>query len=55
MFSTIVNTLVEGGLTIEKMIEPVPTEEILEKHPDQRDLFHKPDFLLIRASKKETA
>jgi len=55
MFSTIVNTLVEGGLTIEKMIEPVPTEVILEKHPDQRDLFHKPDFLLIRASKKETA
>ncbi len=55
MFSTIVNTLVEGGLTIEKMIEPVPTEEILEKHPDQRDLFHKPDFLLVRASKKETA
>ena len=55
MFSTIVNTLVEGGLTIEKMIEPVPTEEILEKHPDQKDLFHKPDFLLIRASKKETA
>ena len=52
MFSTIVNTIVDGGLTIEKMIEPLPTEELLEKYPDQRDLFHKPDFLLIRASRK---
>lgn len=50
-FSTIVNALVEAGFTIEKMIEPLPTEELLEKYPDYRDLFHKPDFLLIRAKK----
>ncbi len=52
MFSTIVNTLASNGFTIEKMIEPLPTEEILAKHPDQGDLFHKPDFLLVRAAKK---
>ncbi len=52
MFSTIVNTLASNGFTIEKMIEPLPTEEILAKHPDQSDLFHKPDFLLVRAAKK---
>ncbi len=50
-FSTIVNALVEAGFTIEKMIEPLPTEELLEKYPDYRDLFHKPDFLLIRVKK----
>lgn len=52
MFSTIVNTLTEAGFTIRKMIEPLPTEEILAKHPEQKDLFHKPDFLLVRADKQ---
>ena len=50
-FSTIVNALIEAGFTIEKMMEPLPTEELLEKYPDYRDLFHKPDFLLIRVKK----
>ena len=50
-FSTIVNTLVEAGFAIEKMIEPLPTEEILEQYPDYRDLFHKPDFLLVKVKK----
>ena len=51
MFSTIVNTLVDAGFRIERMIEPEPTEEILEKYPDYEDLHHKPDFLLVRVSK----
>ena len=51
MFSTIVNTLADNGFVIEKMIEPTPTAEILESHPEQADLLHKPDFLLVRARK----
>lgn len=51
MFSTVVNTLVDAGFSIEKMIEPLPTKEILEQYPDHRDLFHKPDFLLVKAGK----
>lgn len=50
-FSTIINTLIEEGFTIEKMVEPLPTDELLEKYPDYKDLFHKPDFLLIKANK----
>ena len=50
-FSTILNTLIEAGFSIEKMIESLPSEELLEKYPDYRDLFHKPDFLLIKAKK----
>lgn len=50
-FSTIVNTLTGAGFAIEKMIEPLPTEEILEQHPEQADLFHKPDFLLVKTRK----
>ena len=50
-FSTIVNTLSDTGFIIEKMIEPLPTKEILEAHPEQGDLFHKPDFLIVKAKK----
>ena len=50
-FSTLVNTLIEIGFAIEKMIEPIPTEEMLEKYPDYKDLLHKPDFLIVRARK----
>ena len=50
-FSTIINTLIEAGFTIEKMIEPLPTDELLEKYPAYKDLFHKPDFLLVRVKK----
>lgn len=50
-FSTIINTLIEAGFHIEKMIEPLPTDQLLEEYPEYKDLFHKPDFLLIRARK----
>ena len=50
-FSSIVNSLIEAGFCIEKMIEPLPTEELLEKYPNYADLFHKPDFLLVKTRK----
>ena len=31
------------------MIYNIPADEILERFPDQEDLFHKSDFLLIKA------
>jgi len=51
-FSTIMNTLIEKGFEVQKIIEPVPTKEILKKYPEYKDLFHKPDFLLVKAVKK---
>ena len=50
-FSEIINTLTDVGFSIEKMIEPLPTEELLARYPDHRDLFHKPDFLLLKVKK----
>ena len=50
-FSTIINTLINSGFSIERMIEPLSTDEILEQYPDYKDLFHKPDFLLLRVKK----
>lgn len=45
------NTLIDAGFVIEKMIEPLPDADMLEAYPEYRDLLHKPDFLLIRAKK----
>lgn len=50
-FSKIVNTLLEAGFSIENMIEPLPTLEMLERYPDYKDLLHKPDFLLMKVKK----
>lgn len=50
-FSSIVNTLVLKGFVIEKFVEPIPTEQMLEKYPEHKDLLHKPDFLVVRAKK----
>ena len=51
MFSTIINTLIDAGFSIERMIEPIPSAELLEKYPKFKDLYHKPDFLLIKTKK----
>lgn len=50
-FSTIINTLTETGFVVKKIIEPFPTEDILKEYHQYKDLFHKPDFILIKAVK----
>lgn len=50
-FSTIINTLTETGFSIVKMLEPLPTEEILKQYPEYKDLYHRPDFLLLKLKK----
>ena len=51
MFSTIVNTLCDAGFRILKMAEPYPTEELVKKYPEYYDIYHKPDFLFVKAAK----
>jgi SAM-dependent methyltransferase len=50
-FSTLINGLVEAGLIIERVVEPVPGDDWLDRHPDARDERRRPVFLLVRASK----
>ena len=52
-FSTVINTLIEEGFVIERITEPIPTEEQLKAYPQQADLLHRPDFMLVRARKKD--
>lgn len=50
-FSSIINTLVENGFQIVKLIEPAPSLEMAEEYPEHSDLRHKPDFLLVKVAK----
>ncbi|MBP2242124.1 2-polyprenyl-3-methyl-5-hydroxy-6-metoxy-1,4-benzoquinol methylase [Cytobacillus eiseniae] len=50
-FSTIINTLIENGLQIEKVIEPTPTSEAVSKLPSLEKQFRCPSFLMIKAKK----
>ena len=50
-FSTVINTLVDAGFVVEKLVEPIPDAAMVRQYPDYADLLHKPDFLLVRARK----
>lgn len=50
-FSTIINTLIDKGFVIEKVVEPVPSEEALQKRKGLRKEFIKPTFLIVKARK----
>lgn len=53
-FSYIINTLTDNGFYIDKFVEPLLAEEIIDRLPAYKNNFHKPDFLVIRAEKKKT-
>jgi SAM-dependent methyltransferase len=50
-FGTLVNGLVDAGLAVERVIEPVPDEGWIEQHPLGADERRRPMFLLVRARK----
>lgn len=50
-FSDIVNALVFAGFTIEKMLEPTPTKETIQRDSKWARYLHKPNFLLMKATK----
>lgn len=51
-FSEIVNSLVGAGFVIEKMLEPTPTRETIERDRSWEKDLHKPNFLLVKAAKR---
>jgi ubiquinone/menaquinone biosynthesis C-methylase UbiE len=50
-FSTLLNGLIDAGLTIERVIEPVPSQAWLRDHPEHIEERRRPTFMLVRASK----
>ena len=50
-FATLLNGLLDAGLVIERVVEPMPGEPWLRSHPQARDERRRPMFLLVRARK----
>lgn len=49
----IISAVIQAGFTIEKLLEPLPTEKFRETQPEiYKRLTKKPHFLFIRARKK---
>jgi 2-polyprenyl-3-methyl-5-hydroxy-6-metoxy-1,4-benzoquinol methylase len=49
--ATLINGLVEAGLVVERVVEPIPSEQWLRCHPRAGDERRRPMFLLVRARK----
>jgi hypothetical protein len=50
--SKIISSVIDAGFTIEKLVEPMPTEKFKELQPQIYErLTKKPHFLFIRAAK----
>jgi SAM-dependent methyltransferase len=49
--ATLMNGLADAGLTIERVVEPIPGAQWLERHPSMLDERRRPMFLLVRARK----
>ena len=51
--STYVNTLIDSGFRISKLLEPQPTREMLNEQPELQDDYRRPTFLMIAAVKNQ--
>jgi SAM-dependent methyltransferase len=49
--ATLINGLIDAGLTVERVLEPIPDAEALRRRPDFADEHRRPTFLLVRARK----
>lgn len=50
--SAALNPLIEAGFALERILEPVPTEQFKQENPkDYKELSRRPGFLCIRAAK----
>jgi 2-polyprenyl-3-methyl-5-hydroxy-6-metoxy-1,4-benzoquinol methylase len=51
MLATLINGLLDAALVVERVVEPIPSEQWLKAHPLARDERRRPMFLLVRARK----
>jgi len=51
MVSTLINGVLDAGLVLERVAEPMPGERWLREHPQAADERRRPMFLLVRARK----
>jgi SAM-dependent methyltransferase len=51
MLATLLNGVLDAGLVLERVVEPMPDEQWLRTHPQASDEGRRPMFLLLRARK----
>jgi 2-polyprenyl-3-methyl-5-hydroxy-6-metoxy-1,4-benzoquinol methylase len=51
MLATLVNGVLDAGLVLERLVEPMPDAQWLRNHPEAVDERRRPMFLLVRARK----
>jgi 2-polyprenyl-3-methyl-5-hydroxy-6-metoxy-1,4-benzoquinol methylase len=49
--ATLVNGLIDAGLVVDRLVEPVPSRAWLDAHPAAADERRRPMFVLVRATK----
>ncbi len=52
MVSTLVNGPIEAGLTVERVEEPMPDADMLQRRPGWAQEVNRPFCLLLRARKR---
>jgi hypothetical protein len=50
--ATLLNGLLDAGLVLERVLEPVPSDDWLQARPHAADERRRPTFLLVRARKR---
>ena len=53
-FATLLNGLIEAGLAIERVLEPIPSDAWLRDQPRDVDERRRPMFVLVRARKADS-
>jgi SAM-dependent methyltransferase len=53
MLATLLNGLIDAGLAIERVLEPMPDDAMLQRHPDWIEVRKRPFILLIRARNRD--
>jgi len=48
---TVINSLINSGFVIEKIIEPTPTKEMIERIPKTSHELHRPAYLIVKCNK----
>jgi len=51
-FDTTINTLIDHGLIIERVYEPIPDDDIIARYPSYADQLMSPSLFLVRARKQ---
>lgn len=50
-FEEIINTLINKGFIIDKILEPIPSNEAIKNNPKYINQYDRPFFLFVRVKK----